>query len=131
MSRPGSGPASSCSRWSSSRHHLGTDAPCSSVLVAVQHLTDDQVLVAEPVYSQKRVGLRADTVKPPRARTLPIRSLVVIAACVLWILSPVDLMPEAALGPFGLGDDAVALLVMSRTALALYRGSGGRPASKK
>mgnify|MGYP001095324275 CR=1 FL=1 len=31
--------------------------------------------------------------------------------CLLYVLSPIDLIPEAALGPFGLADDIVVGLV--------------------
>jgi Protein of unknown function (DUF1232) len=73
----------------------------------------------------------ARTVEPARARTLPIRSMVLIAACLVYLLLPIDLVPEVALGPFGLGDDVVALLVMGKTALSLYQGSSGSSASKR
>lgn len=39
-------------------------------------------------------------------------SCIVMALCVLYIVSPVDLLPEAVLGPFGLIDDFVAGLVL-------------------
>jgi uncharacterized membrane protein YkvA (DUF1232 family) len=32
--------------------------------------------------------------------------------CILYIVSPIDLLPEAFLGPFGLIDDFVAGLVL-------------------
>jgi uncharacterized membrane protein YkvA (DUF1232 family) len=33
------------------------------------------------------------------------------AACLVYVLSPVDLLPEALLGPFGLADDVVVALI--------------------
>jgi uncharacterized membrane protein YkvA (DUF1232 family) len=37
-----------------------------------------------------------------------------IIGCFLYIVSPIDLMPEAVLGPFGLGDDALAFVALLR-----------------
>lgn len=34
--------------------------------------------------------------------------------CLIYVLSPLDLIPEAALGPFGLADDIVVGLVGMR-----------------
>ena len=34
-----------------------------------------------------------------------------LAACVVYVLSPIDIMPEAFLGPFGLADDAIAVII--------------------
>lgn len=36
-------------------------------------------------------------------------SLLAITVCVVYMLSPIDLAPEAFLGPFGLPDDILAL----------------------
>lgn len=40
-----------------------------------------------------------------------VRRWLTVVACVAYVLSPIDLLPEAALGPFGLPDDVVAVLV--------------------
>ena len=37
-----------------------------------------------------------------------------IIGCFIYIISPIDLMPEAVLGPFGLGDDALAFVALMR-----------------
>lgn len=39
------------------------------------------------------------------------RAWLTIALCAVYVLSPVDLVPESLLGPFGLPDDLVAILV--------------------
>lgn len=39
------------------------------------------------------------------------RHTVVVVLCVLYLFSPVDLLPELLLGPLGLPDDVLALLV--------------------
>jgi uncharacterized membrane protein YkvA (DUF1232 family) len=36
---------------------------------------------------------------------------LIIIACAAYILSPVDLLPEAVLGPFGIPDDLVAAAI--------------------
>ncbi len=41
--------------------------------------------------------------------------------CLIYVLSPIDLVPEAALGPFGLADDAIAAIVGLR---AWFRKNG-------
>jgi hypothetical protein len=40
-----------------------------------------------------------------------MRHSVVVVLCVLYMISPVDLLPELLLGPFGLVDDGFALAV--------------------
>jgi hypothetical protein len=40
-----------------------------------------------------------------------MRHSVVVAMCVLWLISPVDLLPELILGPLGFIDDGFALVV--------------------
>ena len=41
------------------------------------------------------------------------RALLTIAGCILYIVSPVDVLPEAFLGPFGLADDAIAAAILA------------------
>ena len=58
--------------------------------------------------------------KYPRA-SLMLKSVMV--AMLVYVLSPVDMMPEAIFGPFGMVDDAGALAVfawLARTAFAYY-----------
>lgn len=38
-----------------------------------------------------------------------VKRLLILAGAVLYVVSPVDLMPEGLLGVFGLGDDAVVI----------------------
>jgi len=50
-------------------------------------------------------------------RRLTTRAWLTIAVCALYVLSPVDLLPEALLGPFGFPDDVIAILVAFLVAL--------------
>lgn len=59
---------------------------------------------------------------PPAGR--PLVSKFKLLLCGLYVLSPVDLMPEAFLGPLGLADDLVVALVGLRE---WYRGRGRNP----
>lgn len=43
--------------------------------------------------------------------TPEVRRWLTVVACVAYALSPIDLLPEAVLGPFGLPDDAAAVLL--------------------
>lgn len=40
-----------------------------------------------------------------------MKRMATIAACVLYVVSPIDLLPEAVLGPFGLPDDVAAVVI--------------------
>lgn len=40
-----------------------------------------------------------------------ITNIILGCLCIIYVLSPLDLLPEAILGPFGLPDDLVALFV--------------------
>ncbi|WP_137120125.1 YkvA family protein [Segeticoccus rhizosphaerae] len=42
-------------------------------------------------------------------RGATVRELLILLGAVAYVVSPVDLMPEAVLGVFGLGDDAVVV----------------------
>jgi uncharacterized membrane protein YkvA (DUF1232 family) len=44
--------------------------------------------------------------------------LVLLGLALLYLVSPVDLVPEAFLGPFGLGDDGVVALWLGGALLA-------------
>lgn len=80
---------------------------------------------------------------PDRLRALPsvLRSALrpgpapgrvgVLAACagLLYVLSPLDFLPEALLGPFGLGDDlAIAVAAMAFLVRAADRHLDAAPA---
>jgi uncharacterized membrane protein YkvA (DUF1232 family) len=41
--------------------------------------------------------------------------------CALYALSPIDILPEALLGPFGLFDDAVAIVAGVSAGVAAWR----------
>jgi uncharacterized membrane protein YkvA (DUF1232 family) len=49
---------------------------------------------------------------------LPLRGIAAIAAGLVYFVSPVDVMPEAVLGPFGLVDDVG---VLGAVAIFVYR----------
>lgn len=40
-----------------------------------------------------------------------VKRWLTIVGCTAYVCSPVDLLPEAVLGPFGLPDDLIAVLV--------------------
>ena len=44
-----------------------------------------------------------------------MKKFVTVLACVVYVVSPIDLVPELFLGPFGLIDDAVVVLVGLRS----------------
>lgn len=55
-----------------------------------------------------------------RALLLPFAAWGVAIFCAIWAISPIDLVPEALLGPFGLVDDVgavVAGVMAARTAI--------------
>jgi uncharacterized membrane protein YkvA (DUF1232 family) len=47
----------------------------------------------------------------------PFQRWLTILGCAIYVLSPIDFVPEAFLGPFGLADDAIAGLVLIRHVL--------------
>ena len=49
---------------------------------------------------------------------IPPRGLVAMGAAAVYLISPIDLLPEAILGPLGLVDDAG---VLAATALFVYK----------
>ena len=51
---------------------------------------------------------------PHARRGMSWRGWLTIAACAVYILSPFDLAPEALLGPLGLPDDLIAVLVAAK-----------------
>lgn len=62
----------------------------------------------------------AVTVKPPRKRlnakafwqTAVLKEKVMLVFGTAYVISPIDFMPEALMGPIGLADDATASLVL-------------------
>lgn len=52
-----------------------------------------------------------------RGRRVPTRAKVAIAGAVLWLLSPIDPLPETLLGPLGLLDDVAVLVALIRYVL--------------
>lgn len=58
-----------------------------------------------------------------RLANLSRTELLIMLVAVLYILSPVDLVPEALAGPLGLTDDLAAAVVIGSTMLR-SRGSG-------
>lgn len=59
---------------------------------------------------------------PEGARAgLSWRGWLTIGACVAYILSPVDLAPEAILGPLGVPDDILAALIAGKVILSSRR----------
>lgn len=68
---------------------------------------------------------------PEGARAgLSWRGWLAIGACIAYILSPVDLAPEAILGPLGVPDDILAALIAGKVVLSSRRkpratGAGG------
>lgn len=60
--------------------------------------------------------------EPDRGRTgLSWRGWLTIGACAVYILSPVDLAPEALLGPLGVPDDILAALIAGKVVLSARR----------
>lgn len=53
------------------------------------------------------------------ARDLAMKALT-IAGCLLYVISPIDVLPEVILGPLGLLDDAVAAWVAAKNGYRLY-----------
>lgn len=60
--------------------------------------------------------------------------LAISPLLVVWILSPLDLMPELVLGPLGLTDDVlifIGLFLLVRLASNFYREKKYRPINKQ
>lgn len=51
-------------------------------------------------------------------RTMSRSELFIMLAGLIYVLSPVDIIPEIVAGPLGLADDATAVAVMFATVLA-------------
>ena len=68
----------------------------------------------------------------------PLRTLLVqvsgwagAAFCGMYALSPVDVMPEALLGPFGLPDDVLAVVIGIMSAISAWKAGKERAAAKE
>jgi uncharacterized membrane protein YkvA (DUF1232 family) len=58
----------------------------------------------------------------PQSRMRDVMKKVLLAvACAIYVISPIDLMPEALLGPFGLVDDLGALVAGVIAARSAFR----------
>ena len=58
---------------------------------------------------------------PLRNALMPFCKLGFAVLCGIYVVSPLDFIPEAALGPFGLIDDFGALVVGANAALTAFR----------
>ena len=58
---------------------------------------------------------------PLRAALVQVLGWVFVAFSVLYFVSPVDILPEAFLGPFGLFDDVGAVIAGIAAARAAWR----------
>ncbi len=63
----------------------------------------------------------------------PLRDLLVqivgwlfAVFCAIYVISPIDILPEAFLGPFGLVDDLGAAVVGVSSAIAAWRAGNAR-----
>lgn len=56
-----------------------------------------------------------------------VKRWLFVAGCVIYLVSPIDLLPEAVLGPLGLPDDALALVAAAVTALRKPTPAKGAP----
>ena len=68
----------------------------------------------------------AEGVSRGTRRRLSTRAWLTIAVCVLYVVSPLDVLPEALLGPFGLPDDVIVILIGVKAALSGRRAAGTR-----
>ncbi len=94
--------------------------------------TELQGYRADEVWQTQQASESEPTVfKPPhtdsgtapegRRAGLSWRGWLTIGACVAYILSPVDLAPEALLGPLGVPDDILAALIAGKVVLSSRR----------
>jgi uncharacterized membrane protein YkvA (DUF1232 family) len=54
---------------------------------------------------------------------MPFLGWAVSAASVAYVISPIDVLPEIALGPFGLIDDIMAIVVAIASAMTAIKAS--------
>lgn len=77
-------------------------------------------LSAYPYHVQETV-IAPGAVPQSAGGGLSVLGLLAIVACVLYAVSPVDILPEAILGPFGLPDDLIAVAVAAKVYLSSRR----------
>ena len=58
---------------------------------------------------------------PRKRRGLSAPEWVLLVLSAVYILSPVDVIPEVLLGPLGLTDDAVALAIVAKLGWSAFR----------
>ena len=58
---------------------------------------------------------------PRKRRGLSAPEWVLLVLAAVYILSPVDVIPEVLLGPLGLTDDAVALAIVAKLGWSAFR----------
>lgn len=64
----------------------------------------------------------ADDLRHGRVSSLPIGDLALLGLGILYMVSPIDFMPEVLLGPLGIVDDmGVLALVMVKVTMMLDR----------
>jgi len=66
---------------------------------------------------------------PRKRRGLRAAEWVILVIAVVYILSPVDVIPEVLLGPLGLTDDAVALAIVAKLGWSAFRPAEPEPAN--
>lgn len=68
-----------------------------------------------PSTKPDEIRAASDSVAAPRKRRgLSAAEWVALVVAVVYILSPVDVIPEVLLGPLGLTDDVVALALVAK-----------------
>ena len=80
--------------------------------------------VARPVAAAASGFDPASGVQPGRqwAPRVKVRHLLIIGICVAYVVSPIDIAPEALLGPLGLPDDMIAAVLAIGVYFARVRG---------
>ncbi|HEY4309152.1 MAG TPA: DUF1232 domain-containing protein [Pirellulales bacterium] len=63
---------------------------------------------------------------PLRDMLVQIVGWVFALFCGVYVISPIDVIPEAFLGPFGIVDDLGAIVAGASSAIAAYRAGDGR-----
>ena len=67
------------------------------------------------------VRAASETAAPRKRRGLTAPEWVLLFLAAVYILSPVDVIPEMLLGPLGLTDDAVALAIVAKLGWSTFR----------
>ena len=61
------------------------------------------------------------TATRPKRRGLKATEWVVLVIAAIYLLSPIDVIPEALLGPLGLTDDVVAVAILAKLGWSAIR----------